>query len=198
MTSFAILGLTFAIVILSRFLLPQVQRTIRKWKAVLYIGCREPPRYHHKDPLGRDLFRRTIEAYKEHKFLDFTERLFQEHGNTFKTITEGKVLIKTRDPEVSKAVYTTFFDKFGLQPIRYEGGKGFFGDGILVTDGAQWKRSRTLIRPAFDIAHIANFNRLDRHVSRFLEILPQDGSTIDLLPLFKRLVSASNAKESVQ
>jgi cytochrome P450 len=88
-------------------------------------------------------------------------------------------------------VLSTHFKHFGLQPLRYEGGKGFFGNGLLVTDGAQWKSSRALIRPAFDIAHIANFDRLSGYVERFMSLLPRDGSTLDLFPLFKRLVCLS-------
>jgi len=90
-------------------------------------------------------------------------------------------------------VLSTHFEKFGLQPIRYEDGKGFFGNGMLVTDGYQWKRSRALIRPTFDIAHIANLGRLQSHVDRFMGLLPRDGSTIDLFPLLKRLASFERA-----
>ena len=90
--------------------------------------------------------------------------------------------------EVSKAVLSTHFEKFGLQPIRYEGGNSFFGNGMLVTDGHQWKTSRTLIKPTFDIAHIANLGRLGPFVDRFMELLQRDGSTVDLFPLLKRMV----------
>lgn len=172
-----------------RFLTIKFQPRIARWRAVRGSKCQEPPSYPHKDSLGKDLYELSLEAYKQQRFLDLNEELFEKYGSTFKTISSGKVWIKTKDPRVSKAIYATFFDKFGMEPIRYEK-NGFFGDGILVTDGARWKHSRGLIRPAFEMAHIANFDRLHRHVDRFLEILPHDGSTVDILPLFKRLVSA--------
>lgn len=70
---------------------------------------------------------------------------------------------------------------------------------MLVTDGPQWKKSRTLIKPTFDIAHIANLDRLGPFVDRFMELLPRDGSTVDLFPLLKRMVSeldCDSAKET--
>ena len=177
--------------IILRLLVAKVHRNIIKKTAIRRGGCETPRRYAHKDPRGQDLYNRSIEAYKQRRFLDFEEELYEQYGTTFETISGGKVWIKSKDPEVSKAIYSTFFDKFGLQPIRYED-CGFFGHGILVMDGEFWKRSRSMIRPAFEVAHIANFDRLYRHVSRFIDIIPDDGSTVDLLPLFKRLVSAFN------
>jgi len=185
----AILALTVVSLVLIRLLVAKSQRHITKPRVVRHSGCEDPPSYAHKDQFGKDLYELSIEASKHQRFLDFTEELFDKHGKTFQTINDGKVWIKTRDPELSKAIYSTFFEKFGLQPIRYEE-DGFFGNGILVVDGGLWKRSRGLIRPAFEIAHVANFDRLHRHVGRFLEILPRDSSTVDLLPDLKRLVSA--------
>ncbi|KAF2828990.1 cytochrome P450 [Ophiobolus disseminans] len=144
-------------------------------------GCKEPP----KLPLDLNVVNK--QAALEHTFLETTTRLFAEHGKTYKATRSGRTIIRTCDPEVSKAVLSTQFEHFGLQPIRYEEGKGFFGNGILVTDGPQWKHSRTLIRPTFDIAHVANFGRLEGHVMRFMNLLPRDGSTVDLFPLLKRL-----------
>jgi len=145
--------------------------------------CKDPP----KPNLDFDSL--NFKASQDHNYLQTSVLLFSKYGKTYKTARSGRTFIRTCDPAVMKAVLATQFDKFGLQPLRYEGGKGFFGRGILVTDGPQWKHSRALIRPAFDIAHIANFDRLERHVKLFMDILPRDGSTIDLFPLFKRLVS---------
>lgn len=147
--------------------------------------CQEPP------ALNLDLDSINREATEDHKLLETTTRLFKEHGNTYKATRAGRTVIRTCDPEVTKAVLPTHLENFGVQPIRYEGGKGFFGNGMLVVDGQQWKHSRALIRPAFDIAHVTNFDRLSGHVQRFMDLLPRDGSTIDLFPLLKRMVSAT-------
>jgi cytochrome P450 len=145
-------------------------------------SCREPPCPNiNLDEINR-------ESAQNHTFLDTTTQLFNTHGKTYKASRGERVFIRSCDPEVAKAVLSTHFDKFGLQPIRYESGNSFFGNGMLVTDGAQWKTSRMLIRPTFDIAHIANLDRLGPFVDQFMHLLRRDGSTIDLLPLLKRLV----------
>lgn len=191
MTLVPILFFSLATIALFRFLFIKLQPRYARWKAMRYNGCKEPQSYPHKDHPGKDLHEISMEAYKQRRFLDLNEKLFEKYGSTLKTISNGKVWIKTKDPRLSKVMYATFFEKFGMKPIRYEKGC-FFGDGILVTDGARWKHSRGLIRPAFEMAHIANLDRLHGHVNRFLEILRSNGSTLNLLPLFKRLVSAGD------
>jgi cytochrome P450 len=118
-------------------------------------GCKSPSTI-----LDLNITEIDAKAAQEHKYLETTADLFTRYGRTHKVFHFGRTVIRTCDPEVAKAIYSTQFNRFGLQPIRYEGGKGFFGNGILVTDGPHWKASRALVRPAFDIAHIANFDRL--------------------------------------
>ncbi len=163
---------------------PRVSKRITRTLLVWRYGCEEPV------TLKLDLLAINQKATLEHKLLETITRLFNQHGKTFKAYRSGRRFIRTCDPEVTKAILSTHFENFGMQPLRYEGGKGFFGNGLAVTDGIQWKSSRALIRPTFDIAHIANMDRLSSHVSRFIDLLPRDGATIDLFPFFKRLVCA--------
>jgi cytochrome P450 len=198
MAFITMVALTLVSFILIRLLLDnRRQQHTTKPQTVRQAGCEDPPQYPHKDPAGQDLVELSTQAYQEHRFLDFTSDLFEEHGRTFSTISDGKLWIRTQDPQLSKAIYATFFENFGLEPIRYEDKNSFFGDGILVVDGARWKHARGLIKPAFEIAHVANFDRLERHVGRFLDVLPQDGSTVNLLPILKRLVSERMCLNSV-
>jgi hypothetical protein len=140
-------------------------------------GCAEPPRYPHKDPvLGIDLFSQYMNAFKAENFLDFSKGMFDEFGRTFKANVVGKTTIRSIDPEVSKAV------------LRYGVATHLWGNGIIVVDGERWKHARALMRPSFEVVHLANFDRLRKHVDTFLNLLPEDGSTVDLMPLFLRLV----------
>jgi cytochrome P450 len=173
---------TAVLLVLSYVILPKVARWLSRRALIRKHQCREPPR------LPFDLAVINQKAAEEHKLLETTTRLFNEHGKTYKVRRSGRTIIRTCDPDVFKAVLSTQFENFGMQPIRYENGKGFFGNGMLVTDGHQWKHSRALIRPVFDIAHVVNFDRLSTHVGRFVQLLPRDGATIDLYPLLKRLV----------
>lgn len=177
------LSILFTVLFVSAyFIIPKTHRHIVNRALIRRYGCEKPPR------LNFDLEPINSKATEKHNLLETTTRLFDEYGKTFKATRAGRTFIRTCDPEVSKAVLSTHFEHFGMQPIRYEDGKGFFGNGMLVTDGLQWKNSRALIRPTFDIAHVVNFDRLSGHVERFMSLLPRDGSTIDLFPLLKRLV----------
>lgn len=62
------------------------------------------------------------------------------------------------------------------------------GKGIITSDGGLWKFGREMIRPTFTRAQIADREVFERHVKRFLELLPQDEATVDLQPLFDRLI----------
>ena len=186
---------TVTLVAICGFIVIWILRTIRA-KATYYVAmsknrCKEPVQYRHKDPiLGLDLFLAYKNAFEKGKFLEISQRQFELYGKTFKAKSFGTTMIKTIDPEVSKAVHGTFFDNFGLQPLRYDTAKNLFGNGIIVVDGPAWAHARSMIRSSFEIVHIANFDFLSQHVDRFMELIPQDGSTVDLLPLFKRLVSS--------
>jgi cytochrome P450 len=173
---------TAVVLVLSYVLLPRVARWLSRRALIRKHQCREPPR------LPFNLAVINQKAAEEHKLLETTTRLFNEYGKTYKAQRSGRTIIRTCDPDVFKAVLSTQFENFGMQPIRYEDGKGFFGNGMLVTDGHQWKHSRALIRPVFDIAHVVNFDRLSTHVERFMRLLPRNEATIDLFPLLKRLV----------
>ena len=152
-------------------------------------GAKEAPMYPHKDRIfGTDLFLKYKKAFEEGNFLDTTTRDFEQFGETFKTIHFGSTVIKSRDPRVSKAFHATHFEKFGLQPLRYENSKILFGNSIIMVDGPAWSHARAMIRPSFETVHIANFERLSSHVDKFLSVLPTDDSTIDLFTPLKLLV----------
>ena len=154
------------------------------------VSAKEPPAYRHKDPLfGLDLFFNYKRAFSDGKFLELNREHFEFYGKTWKANKLGTTIIKTIDPEISKALHATHFEEFGLEPLRYENGKRLFGNGILVVDGPQWAHARALIRPSFERVHIANFERLKPHTDIFVRKLPRDGSTVDLLPLLRLLVS---------
>lgn len=154
-------------------------------------GCKDPPRYPHIDPLfGFDLFLEYKRANENRSFLDMNKRQFDTCGKTFRGLFLGNPIIKTIDPEVSKCVHATHFDKFGVEPIRYDPKNILWGDGISMMDGERWSTRRSLIKPTFNVAHISNLDNrsLAHNVDRLMKLIPKDGSTVDLMPLFKRLV----------
>ncbi|KAF2647518.1 cytochrome P450 [Lophiostoma macrostomum CBS 122681] len=182
---------TFSIILCSCMLYATYKlATFIAYKATLRRhGCLEPPSYRHLEPVfGLDLFLGYMKAFKSGNFLDFNKKMFDQNGKTFQAKLFGKRIIRTIDPEVSKAVHATFATKFGLQPLRYKTAKHLWGNGIIVVDGEHWKHGRALMKPSFDVVHLANFERLKKHTKRFIALLPKDGETVDLMPLFKRLI----------
>ncbi|KAF2826436.1 cytochrome P450 [Ophiobolus disseminans] len=148
-------------------------------------SCVEPPHYPHKDPiLGLDLFLQYTRAFRSHTFLDFSTHIFVTHGKTFKCNVLGTPTFRTADPQVSKAVFATHASSFGLYPIA----KHIWGNGIIVVDGERWNHGRALMWGSFEVVHLRNFERLERHVDVFMGLLPQEGETVDLMPLFQRLI----------
>ncbi|KAL8722589.1 MAG: hypothetical protein Q9225_000945 [Loekoesia sp. 1 TL-2023] len=165
-----------------------VRRHLRDSAVNIQYQCREPPKYPHRDPiLGLDLFWKYKTAFDTGRFLLVNTSDFHNIGKTFKAKLLGSTVIKTVNPEISKAVFSTSSANFGVQPLRYATAKDLWGNGIIVVDGSLWSHARALIRPSFDLVHIANLDTLCRHVDLFMTLLPRDGSTIDLLPLLKRL-----------
>jgi cytochrome P450 len=155
-------------------------------------GCQEPPSYPHKDPIfGIDFFLLYKKAFEERRFLDLTWQLFEKYGKTYQANRLGVRVIKTMDPNITKYVHATYFDHFGVEKIR-SGAEYLWGDGITVVEGEKWAVRRKLIKPSLDVVHIANLeNRsLGTHVERLMDLIPRDGSTIDLMELFRRLVRA--------
>lgn len=173
------------------------------WKIALLVGyklalrrhgCQEAPKYRHKDPfMGLDYFFGFINAFKGGYLLDFNKSGFDEYGKTLSVNSFGTRIFKTIDPEVSKAVHATYFANFGLQGLRYDTATHLWGNGIIVVDGPHWKHGRALMRPSFEVVHLANMERLRKHTDKFLNLVPNDGSTVDLAPLFKRLVRTKRA-----
>lgn len=186
MASFTLQALALAAIL---FILYKAIKYHLRTSRIARNGCAEPPRYPHKDPiLGLDLFSKYMNAFSTETFLDFNKQMFDTYGRTFKSNVLGTTTYRTIDPEVSKAIFTTYTSRFGLEPLRYNVANHLWGKGIIVVDGEQWKHARALMRPSFEIVHLANFERLEKHTATFMELLPSDGTTVDVMPLFLRLV----------
>ncbi|KAF2113244.1 cytochrome P450 monooxygenase [Lophiotrema nucula] len=179
-------------------LLRIIYSRLKRRSIIRQYGCKSIPRYPHRDRFfGIDLFLRYKKAFEERDFKGLNQRLFSTYGKVFECNFLGTRLIKTMNPDITKYVHATYFDNFGVEKIR-SGAEYLWGDGITVTEGERWAARRKLIKPAFDAVHISNLeNRgLEKHVERLMELLPRDGETVDLMPLFKRL-SLDTASEFI-
>ncbi|KAG9230529.1 cytochrome P450 alkane hydroxylase-like protein [Amylocarpus encephaloides] len=158
-------------------------------------GCFTPIAYRHKDfVLGLDLFMKRIESMKLGNSLALDKYLFDTYGKTVQTNFWGKKQYVTKDPLNIQTVCATYVDRFGSAPKNNAIGRPLLGDGIMTTDGAQWKRSRQILNPVFARAQISELSTFELHVGQMLSKIPIDSTIVDLQPLLKMLFLDSNTE----
>ncbi|KAL8734330.1 MAG: hypothetical protein Q9166_001528 [cf. Caloplaca sp. 2 TL-2023] len=151
-------------------------------------SCKPSSRYPNIDPLfGTDLFVSIRKADFYGHRSQFYNKLHEHYGRTFEMKALSETQLQTAQPENIQAIAATQFNDFGVGPIRGNIGAPFLDRGVFTEDGEYWKSSRALIRPTFSRAEIADLDSFERHVGRFLDLIPRDFSTVDLQPLAKRL-----------
>ena len=152
-------------------------------------NCSRPPQYHHIDPfMGYDLYRKIIKGRTDGQLMRVLQGLYRKYGKTFQAMSLGVDVIYTSDHRNFQAINTTDFDNFVVSPLRRPGIDSWVGESIFVSDGHDWRWARKIIMPIFARAHVANFSGLNVHWDRVFQILPEAGVTVDLKPLFRRLV----------
>ena len=152
-------------------------------------GCQPPPDLPQKDPFfGLDLILQTFKHIENRSRDVSMKQQFDTYGHTYQTKRYGKRRLFSIDPPNLQAVFATHFQDWGVQPLRLFAFEPFIGPGVMTTDGVPWEHARGLIKPTFARAQIANLSAFDVHVRKFLQLIPRDNSTVDLQPLFARLV----------
>lgn len=149
-------------------------------------GCK-PITWSSNGFFGLGQYREFMKAWKTHAILDCLHRQIERHGSTSKSRVLHEELIITVDPENLKTIMATKFKDWNLPDLRKKALRPLLGDGIFTTDGTAWQHSRDLLRPNFVRSQVGNLNKLEVHVSHFLQAIPRDRSTVDLQELFFRL-----------
>ncbi|KAL8790959.1 MAG: hypothetical protein Q9195_006104 [Heterodermia aff. obscurata] len=172
-----------------------VSASLRGWSyrsrlrtASRQFGCQPAKHYPNWDPfLGLDLFVTLRRADTRGQLSQAYADLHKRCGNTFemKALTDSG--IQTADPQNIQAVLATKFNDFGVSLVRGNGGAPFFDRGVFTDDGEFWKQSRSLIRPTFNRVEIANLDSFERHIGRFLALIPRDSASFDIQHLAKKL-----------
>jgi len=151
-------------------------------------GCGEAIKYPHKEPIfGLDLLFKSIKEHEDGVYLQEIQRQYALYGKTHEIRLPGKRMIRTMDSKNIQTVLGLNSKDYGLQPPREGFAMPLFGHGINTTDGEYWQYSRSLVKPTFSRAEICNFESMEFHFKRLQELLPTDGATVDLHPLFSRL-----------
>lgn len=162
-----------------------IVRYLRQREFKTEHGCKPVlKRFAAKDPiLGSDWILGNLKSAREHQYLNTLAKRYDDAGTTFATRVLSTRAICTIDPENIKTVLSLRFQDYsiGNRP-RIMG--PLLGKGIFTTDGKDWAHSRALLRPCF-VKEEQNAD-LEKHFGNLLELLPRDGSTVDLQPLFFR------------
>lgn len=152
------------------------------------------PSHHHlafMDPIfGLDRIYEALKAGKEKRSMEMMQNRYHKYGKTF----TGKLMmvnfISSTEPENIKTVLSTKFRDFGLwRRIDFLG--KLLGHGIFTSDGEAWAHSRAMLRPNFAREQIADLATFEGHVQELFELIPADGSTVDLQDLFFRFTMDS-------
>jgi hypothetical protein len=114
--------------------------------------------------------------------------MFDEHGRTPKLNVLDETTYHTIDPEGSKDDFATYSFQPRLLALHYEVEKHLWNNGFIVVDEEHWKQGRELMKSSFEVVHLANFDRLRRHVDIFMKMLHTDDSAMDIIPRLLQLV----------
>lgn len=141
------------------------------------------------DPfMGYDLYQKTNKARAEGRLMRVLQDLYRKYGKTFQAKFLGVDVIYTSDPRNIQAINTTEFNNFLVSPLRRPANDDWVGEGIFVSDGHDWKQARKIVMPVFAREHVTDLSGFKVHLDRMLQLIPRAGETVDLRPLFRRLV----------
>jgi cytochrome P450 monooxygenase len=169
----------------------------RRYRAIQALkkqyGCKEATKYHHEDKvMGSDMVRERTKAMTEGRFFRLYSEQFKEYGKTFEEIWRGKPLINTIDPVNVQKMAAIAFEDYGKDPERSIAQAPFLGPSIF-DDGPTWKHARALVKPIFSRAEMSDMEHMESYFDRFMALLPDDGSMVDMQPLLHRLVSQTQS-----
>ncbi|KAK4695833.1 hypothetical protein P7C71_g1987, partial [Lecanoromycetidae sp. Uapishka_2] len=153
-------------------------------------GCKDPPVQTFKDPLfALDGIYDVFQAVKSGKFLQNRREQYEVYGNTFASKLATTKVLSTIEPENFKALLSTNFKDYVVGSGRRLAFGPVLGNSVLVADGVAWEHSRALLRPSFNRNQTRDLVTLETHVQALIDVIPKDGSTVDLQDLFLRLTA---------
>lgn len=168
------------------------------WDSISYSSktkakkCGPLKSYPHWDPIfGMDFVLSMSGAFKEHRWLSWMEDTWAAMGTkTFRARFLGMRMVYSSEMENMKAMSTSQWEEFVLEPIRVDNGVAtpFTGKGVSTADGPFWHYSRAIIKPYFERQAFADTDRLAPFTEKFLDLIPTDGSTCDVQVLIRRWV----------
>lgn len=138
--------------------------------------------------MGSDLHQLRMEATKKGFLMKLYEEQFNLYGKTFEENFLGKKLINSMDTANIQTITALAFDHYGKDASRNAAAAPFIGPSIVTVHGPPWKRARSLVKTAFTRAEVSDVHQLSLFADRFMNLIPSDGSEINMQPLLHKLV----------
>lgn len=118
---------------------------------------------------------------------DFADKRIAKFGNIFRTNILGQPTVVMAGAEANKLILSTHFDSFSWREGWPENFKELLGESLFLQDGAEHRRNRKLLMPAFHGAALQNYFATmvelgDRHLDRCAQL-----GEFTWLPLMKEL-----------
>jgi cytochrome P450 len=168
------------------YLLKKLLSRLRHARMIRQNGCLPPRQLVQQRWLnGFDMPLNFSQWIKDHAFLERTAQLLRENGRTFSLRYAGNTVIWTAEAENIKAMLATKFEDFELSSVRCKAFAPFVGDSIFAANGTTWAHGRALLRPSFSRAQVADLGIYEKNFQHLVQRIPNDGSVVDLDPLFR-------------
>ena len=143
--------------------------------------CGAPPRYPQRGLLlGLDVLRDLILAIHSQRYLKKIQHAYPQCRNTFSRHILFSFIICTIEPDNLKAVLSTRFEDYGITRARKAAFSPFLGKNILITDGAEWRHARAMLRPCFSKNSHGDLELSKVHVNNLVSAILREGPVLDL------------------
>ncbi|KAL7905491.1 cytochrome P450 [Trichoderma velutinum] len=172
------------------YVLQSISESISYRRKTKARGCGELKTYPHWDPIwGLDFVVSMSSAFKEHRFLSWMQVTWAKMGRkTFRARFLGMRMVYSSEMENMKAMSTSQWEEFVVEPIRMGNGVAgpVTGRGVSTSDGDFWHYSRGMTKPYFERQGFANTERLKPFTDKLLDLIPTDGAACDMQELIRR------------
>ncbi|CAK37996.1 uncharacterized protein An03g00180 [Aspergillus niger] len=153
----------------------------------LLHGCQSAPKGGRRSlPFGVDNLAILWRATRENRVLETVDSDFRSSGRT--TMVQrhlNRRMVMTCEPENIRTILSFKSDDYSVESRNQAFGP-LVSTGILVSDGDNWAHSRGVMRRNFARSQLANFEPLEQTLQDLVSLLPRDGGTVNLQPLFSR------------
>jgi cytochrome P450 len=89
--------------------------------------------------------------------IGFVRSRFDAHGDIYYAPSDGGGLYVLRHPDHLREVLITRASSFSKEHSSFRQLARFLGGGLLTSDGAEWRRHRRMVQPAFQQARLAGY-----------------------------------------